>query len=201
MEIRTVQELRELYAWPTGRAARKVLPKLEKHSTHFISKSPFLVLSSYDKSGKCDTSPRGGRPGFVNVLDSNTIIIPDAKGNNRVDSLVNIVETGRIGLLFLIPGIDETLRVNGTAQITTEMKFLSLFPNEKREPTSCMIVKIEEVFLHCAKALMRSDIWGSKYKIEPNDFPTMGKMLSEQLQEGDPTESREDMRKRYLPDL
>lgn len=201
MKIKTVEDLRKLYAWPTGRAARKVLPQLEKHSIHFISKSPFLVLSSYDKNGKCDASPRGGDPGFVHIIDKNTLIIPDSKGNNRVDSLVNVVETGRIGLLFLIPGIDETLRVNGKGEVSTKREYLHLFKKDKNPPVSCIVIKIEEMFLHCAKAFMRSKLWKEDNVVLKKDFPTMGKMLSEQINEEGRMETREEMEKRYLPDL
>ena len=111
MEITNQEQLRELYGWPRGRAKIKVLQSLEKHAINFIEQSPFFVMSTYDSNGRTDASPRGGKPGFVKILDDNTLLVPDSKGNNRVDSLINIVETGNIGCLFLIPGIDETLRI------------------------------------------------------------------------------------------
>ena len=201
MKIITEEQLRELYEWPKGRAGKKVLPELEKHSIHFIESSPFCVISTSDAKGKMDASPRGGQSGFIKVLDDRTIVIPDAKGNNRVDSLVNIIETGRIGILFLIPGIDETLRINGGAAISTDDQYLSLFPEETQRPKSYLVITIEEVFLHCAKALMRSKLWEDELKVNKEEFPTMGRMLKDQLGGDQPLETREEMIKRYLPDL
>jgi len=201
MTITNEEQLRELYGWPRGRAGKKVLPQLEKHSKNFILHSPFFVMSTYDKQGRTDASPRGGQAGFVKFLDDNTLLIPDSKGNNRVDSLVNLVETGNIGCLFFIPGIDETLRINGTAIITNKAEYIALFPEEKNPPKTCIKVTITEVFLHCAKALMRSELWKTTYRVERPGFPTMGVMLNEQLGTNNPFESQEDMIKRYQKDL
>lgn len=201
MNITTQEQLRKLYEWPEGRASKKVISELEKHCNNFISKSPFLVISTTDSDGKMDASPRGGVPGFVHVLNGTTLIIPDSKGNNRVDSLVNIVETGRIGILFLIPGIEETLRINGSAQISVDSDFIDLFQNEKNRPISCMVVTVEEAFLHCAKALMRSKLWKDEFMVDKKDFPPMGKMLNDQLGVNKPIENYEDMAARYKPDL
>ena len=194
-------ELRALYGIPSGRAAIKVLSALEQHSRNFIGHSPFLILSSYNSDGSMDTSPRGGKKGFVKILDDSQILIPDAKGNNRIDSLINIAETGKVGLLFLLPGIDETLRVNGSAVITNENKYLKMFPDETRPPKTCILIKIEEVFLHCAKALMRSKLWNPTFHLTRPAFPTMGKMLKDQLGGDKPLETQEEMVKRYKKDL
>ncbi|MFY0643376.1 MAG: pyridoxamine 5'-phosphate oxidase family protein [Bacteroidia bacterium] len=199
MKITSKQELRELYGSVSVRAQKKVLNTFDKHATNFIAHSPFFVLASTDSKGKMDNSPRGGKPGFVKVKD-NTLIIPDAKGNNRVDSLINIVETGQIGLLFLIPGVDETLRINGKASITTDPELIALF-QDKSPIKSVILVEVQELFLHCAKALMRSELWSEHSKIERSSFPTMGKMLKDQLNSSDPEESHEDMIKRYLKDI
>ena len=201
MTITNEDELRALYGWPTGRAKAKVLDRLEKHASNFIQHSPFFVLSSYGHDGRADTSPRGGKPGFVAILDEHTLLVPDAKGNNRVDSLINIVETGRVGCLFLIPGIEETLRINGRATITTDVECLRQFPEERHPPKTCIKITVDEVFLHCAKALMRSELWKETYRVERPGFPTMGVMLSEQLGSDKPVESQEDMIKRYSGDL
>jgi len=194
-------DLISIYGVPKGRAAKKVLPSLEKHSKHFISKSPFMVISTFDKNGNVDTSPRGGRPGFVHILNDNQILIPDAKGNNRVDSLRNIADTARIGALFLLPGIDETLRINGHAKLVTDEKYLSIFANESHPPKTCILIDIKEVFLHCAKALMRSQLWNPDKFIAREDFPTMGRMLKDQLGGDKPIETHKEMVERYLPDL
>ncbi|MEL6653163.1 MAG: pyridoxamine 5'-phosphate oxidase family protein [Bacteroidota bacterium] len=201
MTITTEKQLRELYGWPQGRAKIKVLDRLEKHSRNFIQHSPFVVLGTYGQDGQSDTSPRGGQAGFVQVLDDQRLLIPDAKGNNRVDSLVNIVETGRLACLFLIPGIDETLRINGKASISIEEEYLARFADEKRPPKSVIVLEIEEVFLHCAKALMRSELWHDTYRQERPGFPTMGVMLNEQLGMEKSTESQEEMIRRYQADL
>jgi PPOX class probable FMN-dependent enzyme len=201
MKIKNQEQLRELYGHAKGRAQTKLLPALEKHGKNFISKSPFLMMASVDAKGRVDNSPRGGAPGFVQVLDDQHIAIPDAKGNNRIDSLVNIVETENVGLLFFIPGVDETLRINGKAHISTESDYLDLFSTEPKPPKTCIVVKIEEVFLHCAKALMRSKLWSEEVKMERQDFPSMGKMLKDQLGGSEPIESQEEMVKRYKANL
>ncbi|MFT4533594.1 MAG: PPOX class probable FMN-dependent enzyme [Saprospiraceae bacterium] len=201
MNITTQEQLRKLYKWPEGRAGRKVIFELEKHCKNFISKSPFLVMSTTDREGKMDASPRGGAPGFVHVLNNNTLIIPDSKGNNRVDSLVNIVETGKVGMLFLLPGIEETLRINGSAEISANKDIIDLFPNEKNRPISCIIITVEEAFLHCAKALIRAKLWSVDYVVSKKDFPSMGKMLNDQLGTNNAIETYEEMVARYDPDL
>lgn len=127
--------------------------------------------------------------------------MPDGKGNNRLDSLVNIIETGHIGCLFLIPGVDETLRVNGLARISTSAEHLGLFSNSSNRPKVCVEIIIKEVFLHCAKALMRSEFWSSKSKIDRSSFPTMGAMINEQLSINESPETQEEMVARYKHDL
>jgi len=201
MKISTQEQLRELYGWPKGRAEIKVLGKLEKHSKFFIEKSPFFILSSFDSQNRVDTSPRGGLPGFVRVIDDTTLLVPDTKGNNRVDSLVNIVETGRVGCLFLVPGIDETLRLNGAAEIINDPEALTLFDYMSNPPKACIKIRVEEVFLHCAKALMRSKLWSEDYSQSRPGFPTIGTMLNEQLGLDRPKESQEEMLQRYQKDL
>jgi PPOX class probable FMN-dependent enzyme len=201
MHIESEEQLREIYGYPKGRASNKQLSSLEPHSTNFIEHSPFVVISTHAKSGLVDCSPRGGKPGFVKILSDNCIILPDGKGNNRLDSLVNIIETGDIGCLFLIPGVDETLRVNGHARISTSIEHLGLFSNDQNPAKTCIEITIKEVFLHCAKALMRSELWASKSKIDRSKFPTMGAMINDQLSVNDVPESQEDMVARYVHDL
>lgn len=201
MKINTVDELRSLYDLPKGRTLKKELPELDQHCRHFLTKAPFMVLSTASKVGKQDASPRGGKSGFVKILDDRTIVIADAKGNNRLDSLRNIVENPEVGALFFIPGIQETLRLNGQAELRTDEPLITLFSDEQNPPKTVIVIQIETVFLHCAKALMRSDLWGETFKVNQHDFPTMGEMLKDQLNTGDPAESHEDMVKRYEPDL
>lgn len=201
MRIKSVEQLREIYSLPKGRALAKQISQLETHSRNFIEKSPFLVLSTVNKSGKVDASPRGGKSGFVKVLNDNRIIIPDASGNNRLDSIQNIIEQGQIGLLLLIPGVDETLRINGKACIRVDSSLLALFDNEPKKPISVIDISVEEVFLHCAKSLMRSRLWAEDSKIIRQDFPSMGQMLKDQIGGAEPVESHQDMVKRYLRDI
>ena len=201
MKIETVEQLRKHYIQPKQRAVLKELKSLDEHCINFISKSPFMLLSSSDIKGNLDTSPRGGKAGFAKLLNDKEIVIADARGNNRLDSLSNIVETGYVGILFLIPGIDETLRVNGKAEIRTDEKLLALFTEEQNIPKTCILIQIETVFLHCAKALMRSDLWGPTFKLDPDDFPTMGQMIKDQIKGEEIAESREEMIKRYRGDL
>lgn len=201
MKITSPSQLRTLYGNPADRAQNKVMTELDTHAITFLENSPFVVISTCDTSGHMDTSPRGGLPGFVKVMDSNTIAIPDSKGNNRVDSLINIIETGQIGSLFFLPGMDETLRINGTAHISLNPDHLQLFSSENHPPKTCVILHVQEVFLHCAKALMRSKLWSAEAQIHRSTFPTMGQMLKDQLGSKEAPESQEEMVKRYTPDL
>lgn len=201
MYIESEEQLRNIYGFAKGRAKDKQLEALEMHSINFIQLSPFLTLSTHNQSGLVDCSPRGGEPGFVKVVNEHTLLIADAKGNNRLDSLINIVETGHLGCLFFIPGVDETLRVNGKARVSTHPEHLSLFQNEKRIPASCIEVSITEVFLHCAKAFMRSNLWSEMAKIDRSDLPTMGRMINDQLAVSDTPETQDAMVIRYQKDL
>jgi PPOX class probable FMN-dependent enzyme len=201
MYIESREQLRNIYGYPKGRAKDKQLVALERHSVNFIEHSPFIAISTHAQSGLADCSPRGGKPGFVKIHNEKCIIIPDGKGNNRLDSLVNIIETGNIGCLFLIPGVDETLRINGFARISTADEHLNLFANDQNSPKTCIELAIEEVFLHCAKALMRSELWSPGSKIDRSYFPTMGAMINDQLSVTDTPESQEEMVKRYEQDL
>ncbi|MGB0521526.1 MAG: pyridoxamine 5'-phosphate oxidase family protein [Flammeovirgaceae bacterium] len=201
MKIETEDQLRALYGFPKGRAKDKSLPELEKHCINFIEHSPFLVMATYNAAGKMDVSPRGGKPGFVQVLNTTEIVIPDAKGNNRIDSLVNIVETGQIGSLFFIPGIDETLRINGSAHITVDPQLLARFSTETHPPKTCIVMRVEEAFLHCAKAFMRSKLWNPAVQVKRPGFPTIGQMLKDQLNSQEEPESHAAMVKRYMKDI
>ncbi len=201
MKIENAEQLRELYGFPSGRAKVKVLQKLDVHSKNFIEKSPFLIMATTSEAHKQDASPRGGTSGFVKIINSETLVIPDSKGNNRLDSLTNILETGVIGLIFLIPGVDETLRINGKAHISTNSEYLNLFDSEKNPPKTCIVVSIQELFLHCAKAFMRSKLWNEETKIKRSELPTMGQMLNEQLSIDAPVETQKEMVERYHKDL
>ncbi|HAA14355.1 MAG TPA: phosphohydrolase [Cytophagales bacterium] len=201
MTITDIQSLRELYGLPGERASKKELAVLDRHMTDFVALSPFLVVSSYSAEGTVDASPRGGQPGWVTVLSENEVLIPDFKGNNRLDTLTNIVETGRIGLLFLIPGVNETLRINGKAVITLDSQYLEQCTYQNHPPKTCILVTVEQAFLHCAKALMRSQLWEVGMQVERSVLPTMGQMLRDQIGGNTPLETQEAMEARYRKDL
>jgi len=195
--------LRELYPAPSERALRKELDHLDPHCRRFIALSPFVVLASVapGEDGPLDASPRGGAPGFVRALDDRTLLIPDAPGNNRLDSLANIVATERVGLLFLIPGIDETLRVNGTARVSDDPTLLASFANERHPPRVVVRVEVRQAYLHCAKAFMRSRLWSAAAQVERSALPTIGRMINDQLGLATPPETQEAMLARYAKDL
>ena len=193
------QRLRALYPAPGERALRKQMSALDRHALRFIGLSPFVVLSTADAQGRQDASPRGGAPGFVRAT-AQQLWIPDAPGNHRLDSLGNIVATGRIGLLFLIPGVDETLRVNGRARLRDEADRLAPFAADPRVRLA-IEVDVEEAYLHCAKALMRSRLWSDAARVERSVLPTMGRMISDQTGSDAPAESQEQMLARYAKDL
>ena len=179
MSIATREDLRDCYPQPLERSLRKSLPALDVHMRQFISRSPFLCLGT-SGSGGADVTPRGDSPGFVHVLDDRTLLIPDWPGNNRLDSLTNVVSNPDVGLLFFIPGVNETLRVNGIAEITTEPAMVERWTVNGKHPRSAMRVTVREAYLHCAKALMRSKLWEDDYRIERAELPTYAQMLKDQ---------------------
>jgi len=195
--------LRELYPAPNERAVRKQLDHLDVHCRRFIELSPFLVMASVaaGTDGPLDASPRGGAPGFVKALDATTLLVPDAPGNNRLDSLSNIVATERVGLLFLVPGIDETLRVNGAAQVSDDPALLALFTGERHPPRVVIRVAVQQAYLHCAKAFMRSQLWSAAAQVERSALPTIGRMINDQIGLTTPAETQDEMLARYARDL
>jgi PPOX class probable FMN-dependent enzyme len=199
--IDSKEKLRAAYPPAKERSLKKQLPQLDRHCLRFISLSPFVVLSSGTVEGGFDASPRGGEPGFVRAPDARTLFIPDAPGNNRLDTLENILANGRLGLLFLIPGVDETLRVNGTARLEDGPSFIEHFKSDKRVPKLVIAVTVEDVYLHCAKALMRSRLWSPESRVERTVLPTMGQMLNEQTGVLAPAETQEQMVERYKAEL
>lgn len=174
--IGDVENLRKIYPEAKGIAAEKQLSALDQHCRNFIAHSPFLVLGTDG-----DVSPKGDDPGFVQVVDDNTIVIPDRKGNNRMDSLQNILDNPSVGLLFMIPGVDETLRVNGKAELTIDPDILEPFALNGRAPASAIVVRVEEAYLHCAKALKRSHLWSGEAQVAKGTIPPAGRMFADQL--------------------
>jgi PPOX class probable FMN-dependent enzyme len=201
MQIDTLEGLRSLYPAAKGRAQQKQLAALDAHCRRFIELSPFVVLASASKTHAMDASPRGGAPGFVRSLDEHTLLIPDAPGNNRLDTLENIIETGQIGLIFMIPGVDETLRVNGAARLSLAPDLMQVFSGDRQPPKLVIEVRVAQAYLHCAKALMRSRLWETSSKMSRSVLPSMGQMINDQIGVTAPPESQEDMLARYAADL
>lgn len=201
MNIDSIEKLRALYPAAKERALRKQLSALDPHCQRFIQLSPFVVVASSNVAHAMDASPRGGMPGFVKVLNERTLLIPDAPGNNRLDTLENIIGTGKVGLLFMIPGIDETLRVNGAARLSCFEEQLQLFAGEKHRPKLVIEVLVAEAYLHCAKALMRSGLWQASSQVKRSLLPTMGQMINSQTGVEAPAETQEEMLARYAADL
>ena len=178
--ITTLESLRSLYDPVRERSAAKELPQLDVHATRFIGLSPFVVMATGGVDGM-DASPRGGEPGFVKVLDAHTLLIPDSPGNNRLDTLQNILHTPQVGLLFMVPGVDETLRVNGTAVLSVDAADLERCKDTRRVPKLAIRVTVQASYLHCAKALMRSELWNPANHQPRTCMPSMGEMLRDQV--------------------
>jgi uncharacterized protein len=201
MHINTVEQLRALYPAATGRSLKKQLSTLDQHCQKFIKTSPFVVIASSNQDHSMDASPRGGKPGFIKAINDKTLLIPDSPGNNRLDTLENILSVGHVGLIFFIPGVDETLRVNGSAQLSVKHEYLQLFANENRPPKLVIEVSVAEAYLHCAKAFMRSSLWDPSARVDRAVLPTMGQMLHSQTGIAGVVETQEEMVARYAADL
>ena len=199
--IQSPDALRPLYPTPTDRALRKSIDHLDAHCREFLALSPFVVLATSGADGRHDASPRGGAPGFVRIVDAHTLWLPDAPGNNRLDSLANVAEVGRVGMLVLVPGIDETLRVNGTARVRADDEALATFADERRPPRVVLEITVEEAYLHCAKALMRSQLWNPDVRQERSALPPTRTILSDHTGVAQPPETQAEMVARYAPDL
>ena len=200
MNITTLEMLREQYADPKERAVKKEIRALDVHCRRFIGLSPFLMLATSDKNHNMDASPRGGAPGFVKVTAEGAILIPDAPGNNRLDSFANIIATRKVGLLFLIPGLDETLRVNGSAVLSRADADIAMCTDERRAPKLVIRVAVEAAYLHCAKAFMRSKLWDASARVDRAMLPDIGKMFTDQTGI-EVQETREERIQRYTKDL
>jgi PPOX class probable FMN-dependent enzyme len=194
--ITTEAELRALYAAPAERALRKELDHLDHHCRRLIEHSPFVVLATADADGHQDATPRGGDPGFVHVADERTLLLPDRPGNNRLDSLANLTQRPEVGLLFMVPGVDETLRVNGTAELRDDPDLTGRFEASGRSPRIVVQITVRQAYLHCAKALMRSRLWDPATRIDRTELPTMGQMLRDQIGSGR-AETQAEMVERY----
>lgn len=186
------QALRGLFPATHTLAVLKVQRALDDHARAFIGRSPFLCIGTQDMDGHADVSPRGDPAGFVKVLDAQTLAIPDRPGNNRLDSLSNILANPRVGLLFIIPGYDDTLRVNGTARLVTDPDLLETMRVNDRTPRLAIVVSVDEVFLHCAKAFRRSHLWDPTHFQDGSEMPSLSKIILDQTNgaPSDPDEMR-----------
>ena len=196
--VEDARGLRDRYPAALERSLRKQLDHIDGHCRRFIELSPFLVLASAGVDGTADASPRGGPPGFVLVDDEHTLLVPDWPGNNRLDSLTNLVSSPGVGLLFMIPGVDETLRVNGTVEISDDDELCGRFVGDNRgAPRSVLVVHVLDAYLHCAKALMRSRLWDPEARVDRDVLPTMGEMMRDHIGSADDPEPQDEMVARY----
>jgi PPOX class probable FMN-dependent enzyme len=178
--VRTQEDLRAHFGKVSLLAEKKVQHRLDRFCRDFIALSPFLVIASSDGKGNADATPRGDAPGFVAVLDGSTLLIPDRRGNNRVDTFGNILAAPGVGLIFFVPGIDETLRVNGRAEIAQDAELLAPLAARDVVPTMGLKVHVEEVYFHCSKALMRARLSDPATQVERKTFPSLGRIIAEQ---------------------
>jgi PPOX class probable FMN-dependent enzyme len=175
--ITTVEQLEALYGQPSEPSLVKEVPSLTPHYRTMIEASPFAVLATAGPEG-LDCSPRGDVPGFVRVQDEHTLLLPDRRGNNRADSLKNIIRDGRVALLFLLPGFNTTLRVNGRAYLSTDADLLESFSMEGKLPRCVVVIGVETVYFQCARALVRSDLWNPEKFVDAGRMPTSGQILA-----------------------
>jgi PPOX class probable FMN-dependent enzyme len=174
--VASIEDVRARHPAAMSRATGKVLSRLDKHCRAMIARATFVVIGTHGSKG-ADVSPRGDPAGFVRVLDDRYLLMPDRIGNNRFDSMENIFETGRVGMLFLVPGMAEVLRVNGRARITDDAGLLADSAVQGRAPKVGLLIEVQEAYLHCAKAVNRSGLWDPSRHIDRGELPTYGAML------------------------
>jgi uncharacterized protein len=179
--IETQAELRTLYRNPSPGAVRKELKRLDPHARNFLAHSPFVLIGTQDGRGNADVSPKGDKAGFCIALDDFTVAIPDRPGNNRLDSFENLVVNPAVGLIFLIPGMNETLRINGEGRLTADRELCGRFAVDGKAALSVLVVKVRAVYMHCAKAFLRSELWAPESWPERAEMPTLGEILRDQL--------------------
>jgi uncharacterized protein len=175
--ITTIDELEAIYGEPMEASIVKEIDHITAHYRTLIEASPFAVLATSGPEG-LDCSPRGDRPGFVRIVDDTTLMMPDRRGNNRVDSLRNIVRDPRVALLFMIPGSGTTLRVNGRAHLTTDADVLASFEMEGKLPRTVIVIKVDAVYFQCARAIVRSELWNPERRVDPATLPSAGQILA-----------------------
>jgi uncharacterized protein len=176
--VATVEQLEEIYGHPGEAAIVKVADRITRSYRTLIEKSPFAALATCGPEG-LDCSPRGDLPGFIRIHDQKTLMMPDRRGNNRIDSLRNLVRDPRVALLFLIPGSGSTLRVNGRAQVSTDPELLASFKIEGKAPRAVIVITVEDIYFQRARAIVRSDLWNPEKHVDPKTLPTPGQILAE----------------------
>jgi PPOX class probable FMN-dependent enzyme len=178
--LASAAELRPLYNGPSALVRAKQIDRIDGHCRSFIARSPLVMIGSTHPERGADVSPRGDAPGFVQVLDEHHLAIPDRPGNNRLDTLENLLANPAIGLFFLVPGVEETLRVNGTARLSRTQPLLDIMAVDGKVPKLAIVVTVTEAFLHGAKAFSRARLWADDYRIDRKQLPTLGRMIVEQ---------------------
>ena len=184
-ELRDVATLRAIFGGTSDVIWGKSSPVLTYPMLRFIKLSPFYCLASYDAEGRTDISPRGDAPGSIECVGGHTLLLPDRPGNRRYDTLRNIFETGRLSLLFMIPGVLDTLRVNGRARVTRDPEIRSRFVVKGRMPEMALVVTVEEAYGHCSKAIRRSKLWTDTYAVDRAQAPSLAEMMAAHLDIGD----------------
>lgn len=179
--IKDAASLRQIYKAPADTALKKDIGRIDVHVRRFLAHSPFAVIATSNAQGVQDASPKGGPAGFIVVQDERTVLIPDWPGNNRLDSLENLLVNPRIGILSFLPGMNEMLRMNGRAVITADPALRGRLQTDGKLPISVIVVTVEEVYLHCARALQRAALWDASKQIDRTSFPTLGAMLADQI--------------------
>jgi len=180
-DLESETALRGVYAKPPAAVVDKTMDRFDAHARSFIALSPFFCIGSSRPGALADVSPRGGEPGFAHVLDDFHLAFPDRPGNNRLDTLTNVVHEPGVGLLFFIPGIDEMLRVNGVARVSVDESLMQRFVVQDKRPRSVVVVQAREVYLHCSKALKRADLWNPDKRVPRSALPTLGQMFRDQV--------------------
>lgn len=192
LAITSIQQLEEIYQQPSELVQKKQLSEIDNFCHQYLELSPFIVLSSADKNGQQDCSPRGDPCGFLHILDSKTIALPDRPGNNRIDSLRNIVENPNVGLLAMIPGFKECVRINGSAIVTIDPELMSKFVVNGKSPRSVIVITVIEIFFHCAKAITRAKLWDIDSQVPRDKLPSLGRIV---MQQAYPDASETDIKK------
>jgi PPOX class probable FMN-dependent enzyme len=181
--VTTREELREIMGEPSDLVIKKQLDRLDEHTRRWIAFSPFALLSSANAAGRCDVSPRGDAPGFVRVIDDTTLAVPERPSNRRADTMLNLLENPHLGMIFIVPGLEETLRVNGRAAVARDADLLAAMEHRGKIPKLAIVLEVEEVYFHCAKAFKRSSLWNSETWPAKSSLPSLAQVLVDQVRD------------------